>query len=512
MTGDGPELFFGLVGAVGTDLGVVTEALQDSLTAVGYNAEPVIHLVRLLCELSPYRALPSREAPRDDYLMRHMDAGDNFRERIGRHDALAALGIAEIMQQRKDAGAVGGDALPRRAYIIRSLKRPEEVQTLRKVYGTSFFLIAAYAPYEIRRAKLAKDIATTNSEYPVSSAHYSKAELLIARDQEEPGLSHGQKLRDTFHRADLFLDLSDNAGAKKATQRFVELIFDHPSHTPTREEYGMFHAWASALRSAELGRQVGAAISSAEGDIITVGTNEVPKAGGGLYWCDDIPDRREYVSGVDSNDEHKRILITDTLRLLQKAGWLSSEKNKLPPTELASLAMSGAAPAIPERALIRRLIEFGRAVHAEMAAIVDAARRGVSVARCTMHVTTFPCHLCARHIVAAGIMEVRYIEPYAKSLTEDLYPDSIVVDSHMSRSDQVIFRPFEGIAPRQYMHLFSEKARKSNSGEIRKFVPYTAMPRWSESKRAYREREEDMAATIKSDMKNRGMHAGFANL
>src|SRR5205823_8721516 len=64
---------------------------------------------------------------------------------------------------------------------------------------------------------------------------------------------------------------------------------------------------------------------------------------------------------------------------------------------------------------IRNLIEFGRAVHAEMAALIDAARRGVSVAGCTMYVTTFPCHLCARHIVAAGIKRLVYIEQIGRA-------------------------------------------------------------------------------------------------
>ena len=49
------------------------------------------------------------------------------------------------------------------------------------------------------------------------------------------------------------------------------------------------------------------------------------------------------------------------------------------------------------------VIEYGRTVHAEMAAITDAARRGASVRNTTMYSTTFSCHDCAKHIVAAGI-------------------------------------------------------------------------------------------------------------
>jgi deoxycytidylate deaminase len=46
-------------------------------------------------------------------------------------------------------------------------------------------------------------------------------------------------------------------------------------------EYGLFLAKAAALRTLDLSRQVGAAIFSDKGEIIALGANEVPKAGGG---------------------------------------------------------------------------------------------------------------------------------------------------------------------------------------------------------------------------------------
>jgi hypothetical protein len=41
--------------------------------------------------------------------------------------------------------------LPNQAYIIRQLKRPEEVETLRRIYGDRFILIGANAPLEVRK-------------------------------------------------------------------------------------------------------------------------------------------------------------------------------------------------------------------------------------------------------------------------------------------------------------------------------------------------------------------------
>jgi len=116
---------------------------------------------------------------------------------------------------------------------------------------------------------------------------------------------------------------------------------------------------------------------------------------------------------------------------------------------------------------VLHLIEFGRSVHAEMAALMDASRRGVSVKGATLFSTTFPCHLCARHIVASGIKRVVYIEPYPKSKVRELHPDSIVVDQQNVTPGYVNFEPFVGVAPRQYLELFEmPDERKDKRGKV----------------------------------------------
>lgn len=500
----GPELIIGLVGAVGTDLDVVSGFLTDALAAVDYQSKPSIRLATLLRELPEYSSLPDPHGPLDVYINKLMTAGDEFRERTSRNDAMAILGVGEIIQQRTEANVPHGGVIPRRAYILRSLKHPDEAETLREVYGASFFLIAAYAPHSSRKNNLARGIAQSRNEFPIER-HYPMAETLINRDQEELGIPHGQNLRDTFHRADAFVDTTDPATLRESITRVVELIFGNTFHTPTKGEYAMFHAQAAALRSAELGRQVGAAIARGDGDIVAVGTNEVPMAGGGLYWCDERPDQREFVLGYDSNDLHKRSLLGDTLKYLQQAGWLTPEQSRKSVSELTGAALDGDKPALPRNSQMRNLIEFGRAVHAEMAAIVEAARRGISVSECTMFVTTFPCHLCARHIVASGIQHLRYIEPYAKSLAAELYPDSIAVEGSETRSPQIVFEPFVGIAPRQYMHLFSAKDRKSASGQVLRFNPSGAVPRSSAEERVYIDTEDRMLALLTKAMRIQGL-------
>jgi len=114
-----------------------------------------------------------------------------------------------------------------------------------------------------------------------------------------------------------------------------------------------------------------------------------------------------------------------------------------------------------------------------------SARRGVSVAGGIMYVTAFPCHLCARLIVASGIKRVVFIEPYAKSLALQLYPDSITADYEEKAGSQVSFEPFVGIAPRKYIELFTMKNRKDANGKAIPFDRAIAFPRLVGSPRSY---------------------------
>jgi deoxycytidylate deaminase len=498
---DGPELFIGLVGAVGTDLDRVTKRLSDSLSKVGYQSHP-IRLAALMRELPEYRSGLNFESE-DKYIDSHMSQGNELRRKTGQSDAMAILGMGEIQKLRLELGGSNSKPLGRHAYILRSLKHPDELATLRRVYNEAFYLVAAYAPHDRRRDNLAQRIARSKNETQASKL-FPEAERLILRDQEEMGLPYGQNVRGTYHRADVFVDTADDETLTNSVSRFIELIFSNTLHTPTRSEYVMFHAKAAALRSAELGRQVGAAIARTNGDIVAVGTNEVPRAGGGLYWCDDKPDMREFVIGYDSNDQHKQDLVADTLIRLKDAGWLVASKDSKNGSELVKDAFDGEKPVLSNQSLIRNVIEFGRAVHAEMAAIVDSARRGVSISECTMYVTTFPCHLCARHVVAAGIKRLIYIEPYPRSLAAELYPDSIKVDSESACETQVIFSPFVGIAPRQYMRLFEAATRKTKDGKVLVFDADNASLRYSASERLYLEDEDLLLKKLSTTLSRQG--------
>jgi deoxycytidylate deaminase len=451
-----PELLIGLVGAAGTNLDFVISALRDCMSTVDYDSH-IIRLSNLLREIDLYRDLP--DSPEDVRYHEFMDAGNGFRERINHGAALALLAASAIKhwrgklaeEQRPDAR---GDA-----FILRSLKHKEEVEVLRKIYGGNFVLISAYAPRPLRIERIARQIARSRKQSD-PLRYTGDAEGIVERDTNEPDKALGQNVRECFPMADIFVDASDERGCPLALRRFVEILFCHPYRTPTRDEYGMFHARAAALRSSEMGRQVGAVVTTSRGEIISVGTNEVPRPGGGLYWAGDTPDQRNFRLGYDTSDQMKEQVLADVLGRFQSAGWLNPDRTSTDVDQLVRELLIE-QPAVLRGSRLLSLIEFGRAVHAEMDALLDAARRGVPVQDCSMYTTTFPCHDCARHVVAAGIRRVIYIEAYPKSLASYLYPDSVAVDAGSAGKEQIPFDPFVGVAPRRYMEFFDPPERKS---------------------------------------------------
>ena len=51
-------------------------------------------------------------------------------------------------------------------------------------------------------------------------------------------------------------------------------------------------------------------------------------------------------------------------------------------------------------------------VHAEQNAIADCAKRGVSCEDCTAYITHYPCIICCRLLLAAGIKKIKYINDF----------------------------------------------------------------------------------------------------
>lgn len=124
---------------------------------------------------------------------------------------------------------------------------------------------------------------------------------------------------------------------------------------------------------------------------------------------------------------------------------------------------------------IDSLIEFSRSIHAEMEAILAVAREGRhSLIGATLYTNTYPCHNCARHIVASGITSVVYIEPYLKSLATKLHYDAIT--ENPAEKSKVIFRQYDGVAPHNYLKIFRPETPRKVDGRRAPKNPAAALP------------------------------------
>lgn len=478
---------FGLVFAVGTDYKPVLEYLKDHVKLSGYTA----HELRLSDwfgesteRLGLHQDLP--EEPEYDRIASRIEAGNKIRATTGRKDIMALISAAKIFSTRETDADDNPIAQKRRAHILVLLKRPEEVESLRQIYGPGFFLIGIFAD-EAERI----DYLTNRKGLEPKQAHD-----LIDIDQKQTAEEFGQRTRDTFQMADLFVGVAGKE-YEKGLQRFLRLVFGDPFTTPSRDEHAMFLAYAASLRSGDLSRQVGAALTCADGDVISLGCNDVPSPGGGLYSADDgEADQRDLKRKKDSNDSRKEEIIDDIILAFSK---------KFLPGRNTDEILKEARPLMRET-LVSDLTEFGRAVHAEMDAIIAAGRTGVSFAASTLYTTTFPCHTCTRHIVAAGVKRVVYIEPYPKSLAKELHSDAIRIAGAGEKEDRRIpFEPFLGIGPRRFFDLFSLKLssgyaieRKLNGSMTPWDQRRDSRPRVPMAPTSYLEREQLIQTTLNS--------------
>ena len=64
--------------------------------------------------------------------------------------------------------------------------------------------------------------------------------------------------------------------------------------------------------------------------------------------------------------------------------------------------------------------ELCRGLHAEQNAIIQAALHGVSLKGAEIYCTTFPCIICSKMLINAGIQKIYYVEGYPDKLSEDM--------------------------------------------------------------------------------------------
>ncbi len=494
------EIVFAVVGGAGSGTSVIAKTLRGLLAdaRLGTDAFDVTILkassvIREWAKKNG-KKIPPSEPKKLEYVEILQDYGDQMRDGVGLggvdHTAVARELVAEIRKIR--ANKTGVKYIPKeevapdgkpRAYILDSIRHPAEVQLLRTIYGDAFILVGVVCQESKRESRM-------TDKY--EDAGTKAARKFMSRDSADPTNKHGQHVADAFELADFFVDNTEDRELAKDIpnpkwkanddlNRLIKMICNSHLERPKLAETAMYHAFSARMQSACLSRQVGAALVDKQGNVIATGTNEVPKAGGGVYGESSDGDALDARCAFYGNDGHRYCRNT-------------REQNKIAEELVAHL--QGLGIKIPENIDLTRelrktriggLLEFSRAVHAEMDALLSAARKGISVVGTRLFVTTFPCHYCARHLVTAGVDEVQYIEPYPKSQALSLHDDSITAEDSgwgppsermrgTSGTDRgfVLFRPFRGVSPRLYRRTFLQNGelKDKHTGNMLIQEPY----------------------------------------
>lgn len=437
------ELVIGVTRAVGTPASAAMTQLRNSLGNYGYEVYTIKisdlirdNLASRMAKSTPPEKLDLRHpSDRARVLIQH---GNLMCEEAENNGELAIRAVTEIHDHRiaaaeDDSGADTqdlGDALEvddgvtqssRRAYIVDSLKRPEEVQTLRGVYGDHFVLLGLQASERLRFESL---LSSYTPHHEGSGEDLRQVALDLMEKDGAEATEFGQDMLRTFPMSDVFVNVDSKESAYDETRRFVEILFDDPqSQGPTAAEHGMQLATQTSALSPELGLRVGAVIVGSNGDVLAAGSNHHPTLEGS-------PD-------FDAGAVDVRRLALDTLTMLDDAGLLSTDAHD----ELATRGSDYVADLLRtdlKEAQIRDVTEYQRPVHAEMNALISAARQRVDLSDATVYVTAYPCHNCAKHLIAVGL-KVVYLEPYAKSRATAMYG-----------RDTEEFAPFTGVAPSRF--------------------------------------------------------------
>lgn len=448
------ELVFGVVGYAGSGTsfvaGQIRLLLGSELKDKGYK----IHGIKASELLNQFAKTIGRVDPPGANKIERVSflqgVGDELRQRSREYGAVAAYAVRRIQNLRSAGGKSAN------IYILDSLKHPGEVDLLRHVYGEAFCLVGVGCRPDVRKKRLQRKFEVDENS--------KELEDFIDRDAEDSEHKYGQQVNATFHLADYFVDnthdSADNQRYQLADQikRLFDILFTLVIQRPHFDERGMYHAHAAAMRSSCMSRQVGASILDRDGNLLSVGSNEVPRYGGGAYDGSEQKDHRCFAKNrYCSNTVEQNKILEDVISRLGRANLLKDG------------VTSGSVAEAIKSTRIKSLVEFSRSVHAEMDAIISLARAGTRLPPgSTLYSTTYPCHSCARHIVAAGIERLVYLEPYAKSMAISLHDDSIADNLPPEESEgRVKFVPYQGVSPRLFSRVYLKVAElKDQAGNL----------------------------------------------
>jgi len=242
------------------------------------------------------------------------------------------------------------------------------------------------------------------------------------------------------------------------------------------------------------GRHIGATIISENGEVISVASIRAPSSSSNTT----LNDQNKIEPGYEKYK--KKLKIWSDL-ILNMAGEKITRENYTK----TYLSIDEKNHLLDIESFIKNSLDFHPCTHAEIAAILDAVKLGVSVRHATLYSTTFPCHICAKDIITSGITRVVYLEAYPKSKNKELYPTLIDFNTN-NKSERVSFEFYTGIGPKRFLYVYS---LENKEGENKISLLQFELPKY------YTEREDDVFNHLKMKLSNKpffGKHLPLSDL
>jgi deoxycytidylate deaminase len=311
-------------------------------------------------------------------------------------EADAAAIAKEIHKEMKSARHENKDI------VIDSIRNPAEVQYFSAALER-FFLLALDASSEVRWLRKQSDYEDEEERF--------KQDDMRDKGDEEP--RHGQHTEACVYLSDVVIDNEKQIGYRQEwdlffykIKQYIELMRDPKYRQPTYKELYMHIAYSVSLKSSCNKRHVGAIIVSTgipESYVLATGCNDVPI---GAPICAELGGRSN--PRFCAKDSYE----LQALRTMKYCPGCGAEL-ELSSIETVGFRCPKCNKRLPGDFTPGKMLDLCRAVHAEEAAILQTSKLGSSSLNgATLYTTTFPCLLCCKSIINAGIKKIFYREPY----------------------------------------------------------------------------------------------------
>jgi deoxycytidylate deaminase len=302
-------------------------------------------------------------------------------------------------------------------FTIDAFRNNYEIEFFRNRYQ-SFYLLSILASEEQRKSRILKDFALTEKAFEEIKTFETSDDTI-----------ESQAIKGCIGKGDIFINNDSSSISKSAfyTQllKYIALIRKPGLITPTDDERFMQVAFTARYSSGCISRQVGAAITGADGYIRGFGWNDVPekhisclyRTPQQLLSCSD----NTIFSTYERSEKFYSYLYNSTNINSQDLPFCFKDKqndieldqkvNSISKKMEWSISKDAIKDILTKSKLKNPTRE--RALHAEENAFLQISKSGgQSVVGGTLYTTDSPCQLCAKKTMQLKISRVVYIDAY----------------------------------------------------------------------------------------------------